>query len=133
MSFVSPLHQRADLATERLVDFRARRFGVFNRVVQKGRNNRGVVELQIGENRGDFERMRKIRIARRALLLAMRHHRVNIGAVEQIFVGVRIVGADAIDQIVLPHHLGARRLLRRHRLTRNGNRRDRVGRGLCLL
>jgi hypothetical protein len=39
--------------------------------------------LQIGEDRGDFERMREIGIAGGALLLAMRLHGIDIGAVEQ--------------------------------------------------
>src|SRR3984957_8789643 len=35
----------------------------------------------------------------------MRLHGVHIGAVEHILVGVRIVFADPLDEIVLPHHL----------------------------
>jgi len=49
----------------------------------------------------DFERVREIRIARGAALLAMRLHRVDIGAVEQGLVGAGIVGADALDQFIL--------------------------------
>ena len=65
--------------------------GVLDRVVQQRRRDGGVVELQVGQDRGDFERMGEIGIARGALLLAMRLHGVDIGAVEQLLVGVRIV------------------------------------------
>ena len=60
--------------------------------------------MQIGEDRGDLERMREIRIARGALLRAMRLHRIDIGAVEKGLVGVGIVPPDPIDELVLAHH-----------------------------
>ena len=85
------LDQRADLVAEQLVDLGARRLGVLDRVVQQRRDDRGVVELEVGEDRRDFERMGEIGIARGARLRAMRLHGVDIGAVEQILVGVRIV------------------------------------------
>ena len=53
----------------------------------------------------------KYGIARGALLLAVRLHGVDIGAVEQRLVGVRVVAADPLDQIVLPHHRGGLRRL----------------------
>jgi len=98
------LDQTADLRAEQAVDLRPRRFGVLDRVVQEGGRDGGVIELEIGEDRGDFDRVRKIRIARGAALIAVRLHRVDVGPVEQRFVGVRIVGPDALDQLVLPHH-----------------------------
>ena len=72
--------------------------------MQHGGDDGRVVELHLGEDGGDFERMGEIGIARGALLLAMRAHGVDIGAIEQIFVGLRIVFANAIDEFVLPHH-----------------------------
>ena len=99
------LDQHADLLAEQLVDLRARRRRILDGVVQERRGDGRVVELQVGQDRGDFERMRKIRVARGALLLAMRLHGIDIGAVEQRFVGIRIVAADPLDQFVLPHHL----------------------------
>ena len=96
--------QRADFVPEHLVDFGAGRLGILDGVVQQRRDNGGVVELEVGEDRRDFERMRKIRIAGGAGLRAVRLHGVDIGAVQQIFVGIGVVGADAFDQIVLPHH-----------------------------
>ena len=80
--------QRADLGPEDLVDLGTRRLGVLDRVVQQGSHDGGVVELQIGENRRHFERVREIRIARGTCLRAVRLHGVDIGAVQQVFVGI---------------------------------------------
>ena len=96
--------QMADIGAKYLIDLRSGGRRVLDRVVQQRRRDGGVVELEVGQNRGDFERMREIRIARRALLLAVRLHGVDVGAVEQRFVGVGIVAADPLDQFVLPHH-----------------------------
>ena len=115
------LDQHADFLAEQLVDFRTRRRRILDGVVQERRGDRRVVELEVGQDRGDFQRMREIRVARSALLLAMRLHRIDIGAVEQGFVGIRVVAADAIDQFVLPHHLrlGRPRQLFRRRAAGN--------------
>ena len=116
------LDQRADLVAEHLVDFGAGGLGILDGVVQQRRDDGGVVELEVGEDRRDFERMREIGIAGGAGLRAMRLHGVDIGAVQQVFVGIGIIGPDALDQIVLPHHARARRL---DRLGRLGRRRGR--------
>ena len=79
--------QAADLLAERLVDVLAGDGGVLDRVVQHGRDDGRVVDLELGQDRRDFERMREIGIARGALLAAMRLHGEHIGAVEQILVG----------------------------------------------
>ena len=100
------LDQMADVGAEDLVDLGARGRRVLDGVVQQRRRDRGVVELEVGQDRRDLERMGEIRIARGALLLAVRLHGVDIGAVEQRLVGVRVVAADPLDQIVLPHHRG---------------------------
>jgi len=126
------LDQRADLVAEDGVDLGARRLGVFDGVVQQRRHDGGIVELEPGEDRCDLERMREIGIAGRPGLRAMRLHGVDIGAVQQVFVGVGIIRPDALDQIVLPHHARARGLggfLHHERGRRHG---DRFGRGLHL-
>ena len=83
-----PFDQVADVLAEQLVDLGARRLGVLDGVVQQRRRDRGIIELVIGEDRGDFERMGEIGIARGALLLAMGLHGIDIGAVEQALVGI---------------------------------------------
>ena len=115
--------QRADLRAEHLVDLGAGRAGVLDRVVQQRRGDGGIVELEVGQDRGDFERMGEIGIAGGARLRAMRLHGVDIGAVEQVLVGVRIVGLDPLDQVVLPHHLRPAALLRLLDLGRRDRRR----------
>ena len=79
-------------------------FGILDRVVQHRRDDRRIVEPHIGENRGNLERMREIRIARGALLHAMCLHCIDIGAVEQFLVRLRIISPHAIDEFILPHH-----------------------------
>ena len=106
------LDQRADLVAEHLVDLGAGGLGILDGVVQQRRDDGGVVELEVGEDRRDFERMREIGIAGGAGLRAVRLHGVDIGAVQQVFVGVRIIGSDAFDQVILPHHARARRFER---------------------
>ena len=63
-----------------------------------------IVELEISENRSYFERVGKIRIARRPLLFAMGAHGIDIGAVEKRLAGIGIIASDPINQVVLPHH-----------------------------
>ena len=130
-----PLDQMADLAAEKPVDLGTGRVGILDRVVQERRGDGRVVELKVGEDGGDLERVREIGIAGRALLLAMSPHGIDIGAVEQVFVGAGIVLLDPVDQLVLPHHprlAGLRRsldLLRHHH--RRARHRD-PGPGLVL-
>ena len=61
----------------------------------------GVVEPHLGEDGGDFERMGEERSAGGPLLIAMRLHGVDIGAVEQRLVGVGLVALHPLDQLVL--------------------------------
>ncbi len=83
------LDQKPDLVAEQAIDLGAGGVGILDGVVQQRRRDGGVVELELGEDRGDFERMRDIGIAGGPLLLAMRLHGVDIGAVEQVLVGRR--------------------------------------------
>ena len=126
------LHQRADLGAEDVVDFGACRLGVLDGVVQQRRHDGGVIELEVGEDRRDLERMREIGVAGGAGLGAVRLHGVDIGAVQKVFIGIRVVRPDALNQVVLPHHPRTRRLGRLHRRRHGGRHRDRFGRGLHL-
>ena len=101
---VSPSTSVPISGAEHLVDLGPGRVGVLDHVVQQRRRDRGVVELQLGEDRGDFERVRKIGIARGALLVAVRLHGIDVGAVEQRLVRLGIVREHPLDQFILPHH-----------------------------
>ena len=66
----------------------------------------------------------KIGLARGALLHAMGRHGVDVGAVEEVLVGVGVVAAHPLDELVLPHHAAAlglgERALGRRRETADG-------------
>src|SRR4029453_1758726 len=62
------------------------------------------VELQVGEDGGDLERVGEIGITRGAGLMAMRLHRIDIGAVEQTLIRIRVIAGDSLDQFELTHH-----------------------------
>ena len=85
------LDQRADLVAEQLVDLGPGGRGILDRVVQQRRHDRRVVELEVGQDRGHFERMGEEGIARGPGLRPVRLHGVDVGAVEQGLVGVRVV------------------------------------------
>ena len=125
--------QPADIIAEHLVDLGPRRVGILDGVVQQRGGDGRIVELEVGEDRRDFERMGEIRVAGGPLLLAMGFHGVDIGAVEQRLVGLGIVAAHPVDQVVLPHHLRAAAAasvsVRFQRLARRSCGRARAGPG----
>ena len=86
---------------EQRVDLAARGVGVLDGVVQQRGGDGGVVEPHLGEDGGDFERMGEEGSAGGPLLVAMRLHGVDIGAVEQRLVGVGLVAQHPLDQLVL--------------------------------
>ena len=131
-AMIAPTRMRGLSGSEQRVDFGAGRLGLRERVMQQGSYDGGIVELEIGEDRRDLERMREIGIAGGAGLRAVRLHGVDIGAVQKVFVGIGIVGPDAFDQVVLPHHPRTRRLGRLYRRRRGRRHGDRFGRGLHL-
>ena len=92
--------QRADLGAEQRVDLAPRGAGILDGVVQQRRGDGGVVEPHLGEDGGDFERMGEEGRAGRPLLVAMRLHGIDIGAVEQRLVGVGLVALHPLDQLI---------------------------------
>ena len=104
LDFGQTIDQCANLLAELQVDLGARNVGVLDHVVQQGRRNGGVVELELGQDGCDFEGMRKVGITGEAFLVPVRPHGINIGTVEQRLVGARIVLLDPFHQLVLAHH-----------------------------
>jgi hypothetical protein len=103
-----PVDQVADVGAEQLVDLGPGGGGILDGVVQQRRRDRGIVDLEVGQDGRDFERMGEVKVARRPLLLPMRLHGIDVGAVQQSLVGVRIVAAHLLHQLVLPEKLRAR-------------------------
>ena len=99
----------ADLLAELLVDLGAGDVGVLDHIVQQRRGDGRVVELELGQDGRDFEGMREVGIAGGALLVPMRLHGIDVGAVEQRLVGAGVVLLDPLDQLVLAHHATPRR------------------------
>ena len=97
-------HELADRRAEELVDLVAGGAGVLDRVVQQRDRDGGIVEPQVGQDGGDFERMGEIGVAGGALLRAMLLHGVDIGAVQKLLVDLRVVGRHPFDELVLTHH-----------------------------
>ncbi len=85
------LDQPADVLAEEFVDLGARRRRVLDRIVQQGDGDGRLVEMHVGQDGGDFERMGDIGIAAGALLLPMLLHGIDIGLVQQSFIGIGLV------------------------------------------
>ena len=63
-------------------------------------DDRGHIELELGDNQRDVQRMSDVGLARLALLLAMHPRRVIVGAADQREVGFGIVGTDPAHEFV---------------------------------
>jgi hypothetical protein len=72
--------------------------------VQQGHRHRRLVEMHVGEDGGDLERVGEIGIAGGAPLMSMLLHRIDIGLVQQRLVDVGLVALDALDKLILTHH-----------------------------
>ena len=116
------INQPADIMTEQTVDFRSRSLGILDGIVEKCGSDRRIVEFEVGENCRNLDRVRKIGVAGCPSLFAMRLHRIDVGAVKERFVCVRVVAPYALYEIVLPHDW---RLSRRGRFLTCRQRRNR--------
>src|SRR5690606_18584580 len=96
--------QLGDVGPEVLLNLLDRDQRVLDRVVEQRGDDRLLVELEVGHQTGDFDRVAEIGVAARPLLRAVLLHGINIGTVEQRLVGVRIVGFYTFDEFVLTQH-----------------------------
>ena len=101
------VHQAGDLVAEILLDILIGDQRVLDGVVQQRGDDGGDIELELGEDGGDFQGMGEIGIARGAELLAMGGHGIDIGLVEQRLVGAGVIGLDPLDQVGLAHQPAA--------------------------
>ena len=103
--FGDAVDQPPDIGPEQFLDLLGGRHRVLDGVVEDGGDDRFGIQLQVGKDAGDFDRVAEIGVARGADLGAMGLHREDIGAVDEALVGIRIVRPDLLDQLILPQHI----------------------------
>jgi len=72
-------------------------------VEQAGRDGNGV-ELHVGEEVGDGERMDEVGLARVAHLSPVLERREHVGAPEHLDIGVRAVGPHFFEEVLEANH-----------------------------
>jgi hypothetical protein len=87
-SLVTPSTSRATSGPKFFLDFLDGCEGILDRIVKQRRDDRFLIELQLGHQARNFDRMAEIGIAAGALLAAVFLHSIDIGAVEDRLVGV---------------------------------------------
>ena len=78
--------------------------GVFDDVVEQPGGDADSVELHVGEDVGDLERMDQVGLARMADLSLVLQGRKHIGPAEQFEVRVRAVAPDLVEQVLEANH-----------------------------
>ena len=73
--------------------------------MEQGGDDRLLVQLEVGHQTGDFDRMTEIGVAAGAFLAAVPLYRKHIGAVDQIFVCIGIIGSYPFHQFILSEHI----------------------------
>ena len=86
-----------------LADFLARDDRVFDDVVEQGGSDRGAVHFEVGQDRGDRERMLDIRFARRTPLIAVRAGGKRIDALEPRRIEGGVVTLDVGRELLDRH------------------------------
>ena len=94
----------ADVTAEQAFDLLGRRQRIFERVVEQRGDDRLGIEMEVGQNARNLDRMAEIGVARRTFLAAVLLDGKHIGAVEQRLVDVGIISAHALDKFILPQH-----------------------------
>ena len=91
-----PVDQAGDLGTEAVLDIGQRDVGILDRIVQQRRDDTGLVQLQAGQDVGHGQRMCDIGLAGTPHLVPVRMRGEHVGAVDQVEIGLRRIGADAL-------------------------------------
>ena len=95
--------ERGDLVAEARGDFFARDDRVFDDVVEQRGGDRRAVHLEIGQDRGDGERVLDVRLAGGPALLAMRALGDSVNTLEPRGIERGVVTADVLDEISDSH------------------------------
>ena len=93
-----------DLGAEQLLDALDRRERVFDDVVEQAGGDGHGVELHVGQEIGDGERVDEVGLAGMAHLSPVLERREDVGPPEQLDVGVRAVGPDFFEEILEANH-----------------------------
>ena len=103
---MTPFDDVGDLRAEQLRDALGRGQRVLDDVVEQPGGDRHDVELHVGEEVGDLERMHQVRLARVADLPLMFQRRKDVRPPEKLEVGFRAVAPHFFEQRLESNHLG---------------------------
>ena len=98
------IDQPRNILAERFLDLLIGDQRVLDRVVQQRSHDRLIVEIQVGQDARDFDRVTEIGVSARPFLAAMFLDRKHIGAVDHRFVRIRIVAFYPFDKFILTQH-----------------------------
>jgi hypothetical protein len=93
------IDQFGHLGAEQLGDVGIGRPGILDRVVQKGGDDRRIIQPLFGQDGRHGDGMAEIGLARLADLALVHLHPIGIGPADQIGIAARIVVADQGDQV----------------------------------
>jgi hypothetical protein len=99
-----PLHEEADLLTEEAIDLVETGEGVLHGVVEQSRDDGHVIEAHVHEDPRHFERMDQIGLPGVPHLAVVDLRGVDVCALEQGEIAVRIVLEDAVGDVVEAQH-----------------------------
>ena len=99
-----PFDHVGDVGAEQLLDPLDRRLGVLDDVVQQPGGDGDDVELHVGEQVGDLERMDEVRLAGVPHLTLVLEGRKDVRAPQQFGVSLRIAGPYLFDEVLEPDH-----------------------------
>ena len=101
---VTPFDDVRDLGAEQLLDALDGRQRVLDDVVEQAGGDGDRVELHVGEEVGDRERVDQVGLAGVADLAPVLEGREDVGPAQQLDVGVGAVGPDFFEEILEANH-----------------------------
>ncbi len=99
-----PLHHVGHVRPEELLDALDRRLGVLDDVVEEPRGDGDDVEVHVGEEIGDLERVDEVRLTGMADLSLVLEGGEDIRPPEQLDVGLGVGRPDLFDEVLEPNH-----------------------------
>ena len=103
--FGDAVDELRDVLAKHLLQRFFRGQGVFEDVVQQADRDRGLVEMQVGEDVRNIEWMHQVRLARAAHLPAVLAGREDVGLLQKLLVEVRLVRLQFVEDVFEADHL----------------------------